>query len=201
MTITNPNPTVRFPLPAMPSPVSRTVAVIGAGAAGLSAALELRREGHSVVVYERDNQIGGTWAYTPETETDPMGIDPYRKVVHTSLYASLRTNLPREVMGFRVYPFVASRKPGRDQRRFPGHGEVLEYLRDFAQEFQLGELVRFGQEVCHVGLVEDRKWVVKSRKTNGEDGESEVYDAVVVCNGHYSEPRIAEIPGKCVTNG
>jgi len=26
-------------------------------------------------------------------------------------------------------------------------------------------------------------------------GEEEVYDAVVVCNGHYTEPRIAVIPG------
>lgn len=35
-----------------------------------------------------------------------------------------------------------------------------------------------------------------SRKL-GEKGEQdeEVYDAVVVCNGHYSEPRVASIPG------
>ncbi|KAL0324441.1 UNVERIFIED_CONTAM: Flavin-containing monooxygenase FMO GS-OX-like 5 [Sesamum calycinum] len=193
----NPNPVLHFRLPAMPSTVSRNVAVIGAGAAGLCAALELRREGHKVVIYEKENQIGGTWAYTPEIETDPIGLDPTRNIVQSSLYASLRTNLPREVMGFRVYPFVASRKPGRDGRRFPGHGEVLEYLRDFAEEFRLGELVRFGSEVWHVGLVEDRKWMVRSRKRSGSEGnkDDEVYDAVVVCNGHYTEPRIAEIPG------
>ncbi|KAK4389453.1 Flavin-containing monooxygenase FMO GS-OX-like 4 [Sesamum angolense] len=200
MAIPNPNPNsvLHFRLPAMPSPVSRNVAVIGAGAAGLCAALELRRDGHKVVVYEKENQIGGTWAYTPEIETDPIGLDPTRNIVQSSLYASLRTNLPREVMGFRVYPFVASRKPGRDGRRFPGHGEVLEYLRDFAEEFRLGELVRFGSEVWHVGLVEDRKWMVRSRKRSGSEGnkDDEVYDAVVVCNGHYTEPRIAEIPAE-----
>ena len=27
----------------------------------------------------------------------------------------------------------------------------------------------------------------------GED--EEIYDGVVVCNGHYIEPRVAEIPG------
>ncbi|KAL6550199.1 hypothetical protein OROMI_020687 [Orobanche minor] len=179
----------------MPALVSRTVAVIGAGAAGLSAALELRREGHSVIVYEREAQIGGTWAYTPEIEPDLMGLDPSRKVIHSSLYASLRTNLPRETMGFRVYPFVASGKFGRDPRRFPGHNEVLEYLRDFADEFRLGELVNFGREVLHVRLGDHRKWIVRSQKGNGEDGNNEVYDAVVVCNGHYTEPRIAEISG------
>nr|BDH72886.1 marasmin synthase 2 [Tulbaghia violacea] len=197
MVTPSPNQTFSFPLSAMPSLISRNVAVIGAGAAGLCAALELRGEGHNVVVYERENQIGGTWAYTPETESDPIGLDPKRKVVHSSVYASLRTNLPRENMGFRIYPFVASGKPGRDPRRYPSHREVWEYLRDFAEEFRLGELVRFGREVWHVGLVEDRKWVVKSRDRNGGegDGDSEVYDAVVICNGHYTEPRIAEIPG------
>lgn len=118
----------------MSSTVSKTVAVIGAGAAGLCAALELRREGHKVVIYERDTHVGGTWHYTPETETDPT-----QKVIHSSLYASLRTNLPREIMGFRVYPFL---KPGKDPRRFPGHAEVKDYLTDFAQEFHLEELIR-----------------------------------------------------------
>lgn len=196
MTIPNPIPALHFPVPAMPSTISRTVAVIGSGAAGLCAALELRREGHVVVVYERQDKIGGTWVYTPETETDPVGIDPTRKVVHSSIYASLRTNLPREVMGFRVYPFGASGKQGRDQRRFPAHEEVLEYLRDFAEEFELEEMVRFGREVSHVGMAaDDRRWVVKSKRRDGGDGVDEVYDAVVVCNGHYSEPRIADLPG------
>lgn len=122
----------------MPTPVCRTVAVIGAGAAGLCAALELRREGHQVVVYEREEQIGGTWVYTPEAETDPMGFDPARKVVHSSLYSSLRTNLPREAMGYRVYPFVASGKPGRDSRRYPGHAEVLAYFEGFCSRVWAG---------------------------------------------------------------
>ncbi|XP_051121808.1 flavin-containing monooxygenase FMO GS-OX-like 4 [Andrographis paniculata] len=187
---------IQIPVSTMPSPVSRSVAVIGAGAAGLCAALELRKEGHQVVVYEREDQIGGTWVYTPETESDPMSLHPARKLVHTSLYASLRTNLPREVMGFRQYPFMASKKPGRDSRRFPGHEEVLEYLKDFSQVFGLGDLVRFGREVWHVELVEDRKWIVRSRiRDDGGDDDSEVYDAVVICNGHYTEPRVAELPG------
>jgi glutamate synthase (NADPH/NADH) small chain len=37
----------------------RTVAVIGAGPAGLAAAQQLRRAGHSVIVYERDEAGGG----------------------------------------------------------------------------------------------------------------------------------------------
>ncbi|PSR91572.1 Flavin-containing monooxygenase FMO GS-OX-like [Actinidia chinensis var. chinensis] len=178
-----------FTAPPMSLRTALNVAVIGAGAAGLVAARELRREGHSVVVFERENRLGGTWVYDPKTESDPIGLDPSRTVAQSSLYASLRTNLPRETMGFRDYPFAAST---RDPRRFPGHGEVLEYLNDFANEFGLTELVRLGTEVKRVGL-EGGKWRVRSRC--GEDFLDEIYDAAVVCNGHYSEPRIAEIPG------
>lgn len=181
---------------------SLEVAVIGAGAAGLVAARELSRQGHKVVVFERSKEIGGTWLYTPAVESDPLGLDPHRKMVHSSLYASLRTNLPRESMGFRDYPFVARNEEGRDQRRFPVHREVLLYLRDFTREFGLTGLVRFETEVLDVDLIEEGRWMVRSRRVrmNGYDDadvadENNVYDGVVICSGHYTEPRIAEFPG------
>eukprot|EP00261_Vitis_vinifera_P014134 XP_003631439.2 PREDICTED: flavin-containing monooxygenase FMO GS-OX-like 3 [Vitis vinifera] len=194
-----PPPTLLYYLPMAPSISlfkSRDVAVIGAGAAGLVAARELRREGHKVVVFERERQVGGTWVYTPTVETDPLGSDPSRHIVHSSLYASLRTNLPREVMGFLDYPFVSTGEPHRDPRRFPGHREVSLYLKDFAVGFGLNELIRFETEVVYAGLVEDEKWRVKSRSGNDAAIDvEEIFDAVVVCNGHYTEPRLAEIPG------
>ncbi|KAF3448375.1 hypothetical protein FNV43_RR09088 [Rhamnella rubrinervis] len=174
----------------------RHVAVIGAGASGLVAARELRREGHTVVVFERGEQVGGVWVYTPEVESDPLGLDPHREVVHSSLYQSLRTNLPREVMGFRDYPFVVKEDDeDRDPRRFPGHREVLKYLQDFAREFGINKLVRLETEVIYVGMVEGGKWKVKSRRRYGESVEEEYFDAVVVCVGHYWQPLIAQIPG------
>ncbi|OWM88389.1 hypothetical protein CDL15_Pgr003801 [Punica granatum] len=192
-----------LPKPCTPCK-SRHGAVIGAGAAGLVAARELRRESHSVVVYERESQVGGTWIYMAETEPDLLGLDPDRTVVHSSLYRSLRTNLPREVMGFGDYPFVARQEWSGDPRRFPGHAEVLAYLKGFAREFGIEEMVRFEREVVKVSLLEANdggncKWRVKSRKkssgTCSGDEEDEIFDAVVVCNGHYTEPRVAEILG------
>ncbi|MQM09976.1 hypothetical protein Taro_042863 [Colocasia esculenta] len=193
--------------PVSPSPLllppraprcARSVAVIGAGAAGLVAARELRREGFSVVVFERLGTVGGTWVYDADVESDPMGTDPSRAVVHSSLYESLRTNLPRECMGFLGYPLVSRDGEGRDPRRFPGHREVLRYLEDFARDFDLYGLVRLGTEVMEVEMAEGGGWAVRTRQVTGESDAgctSEVYDGVVVCNGHYTEPRIAEIPG------
>ncbi|XVE65044.1 hypothetical protein DITRI_Ditri07aG0150500 [Diplodiscus trichospermus] len=191
---------------------SRRVAVIGAGAAGLVAARELRREGHSVVVFERGSEVGGRWVYTPRVETDPLGLDPNRPIVHTSLYSSLRTNLPREVMGFTDFPFVARPGENRAPRMYPGHREVLMYLKDFAREFGIEEMVRFEREVVKVEMLEKGKWKVRSKKTSSFTNENndsidiinkseaefddEIYDAVVVCNGRHTEPCIAEIPVK-----
>ena len=41
----------------------KTIAIIGSGPAGLAAAQQLNRVGHSVVVFERDDQIGGLLRY------------------------------------------------------------------------------------------------------------------------------------------
>ncbi|MEU3195977.1 MULTISPECIES: glutamate synthase subunit beta [unclassified Streptomyces] len=53
-----------FAPPAPPDRLSgRTVAVIGSGPAGLAAAQQLTRAGHTVAVYERDDRVGGLMRY------------------------------------------------------------------------------------------------------------------------------------------
>ncbi|PAN49125.2 hypothetical protein PAHAL_9G390000 [Panicum hallii] len=175
----------------------RTVAVVGAGAAGLVVARELLRAGLDVVVFEKSARAGGTWAYDPRADADPLGRDPAAPgAVHGSLYASLRTNLPRELMGFSDFP-LAGRVFAGDARAFPGHREVLAFLDAFAEESGVAARVRLRAEVLRVrplGQGQRERWVVAWR---GEDGEvaEEVFDAVVVCNGHWTVPQVAEIGG------
>ena len=60
----------------------RSVAVIGAGPAGLSAAVTLRRRGFAVTVYERRKNIGGLLRYgIPCFKLDKALIDRRRKVL------------------------------------------------------------------------------------------------------------------------
>ena len=100
------------------------VAVIGAGAAGLVCARELTRKGHHVHVYEGGRDVGGLWDYTSDVEDDLLGKKPSRRI-HASIYKSLRTNLPGELMAFRDYPFT-SKGGGRDDwPRYPHHTQVL----------------------------------------------------------------------------
>ena len=100
-------------------------------------------------------------------------------------------------MGFKDYPFVPKDNPDRDPRRFPSHREVLIYLQDFTREFMIDEFVRFEMEVVRVRLVEEEKWKIKSKQRSGKEMGlelDEIFDAVVVCNGHFTEPRVAYIP-------
>ncbi len=63
------------PLP----PIKRTgkkVAIIGSGPAGLAAAQQLRREGHSVVIFEKDKKIGGLLRYgIPDFKLEKTVLD------------------------------------------------------------------------------------------------------------------------------
>lgn len=174
------------------------VAVVGAGAAGLVAARELLREGHAVAVFEKSGRAGGTWAYDPRADADPLGRDPASPgavTVHGSLYASLRTNLPRELMGFSDFP-MAGRTFAGDPRAFPGHREVLAFLDAFAEESGVAACVRLRAEVLRVAppVGQGERWAVAWRRKDGEVAE-EVFDAVVVCNGHCTVPRVPKIRG------
>ena len=158
------------------------VAVIGAGAAGLVTAHELAVEGHRITVFEQSRQVGGLWNYTDAVEDDLLGQRPSRRI-HSSLYASMRVNLPRDLMAFEGYTFDDAGGGRDDWPRFPCHGRVLEYLNRFAADTGVGDRIRLGHQVRRV--IREGDWRV--------DGER--FDAVAVCNGHFSEPRVPEIPG------
>jgi glutamate synthase (NADPH/NADH) small chain len=54
----------------------KKIAIIGSGPAGLAAAQQLRRSGHTVVVYEKDNRIGGLLRYgIPDFKIEKQVVD------------------------------------------------------------------------------------------------------------------------------
>jgi cation diffusion facilitator CzcD-associated flavoprotein CzcO len=120
-------------------PSSKKVCVVGAGMSGLVSARELRREGHDVTVMEQSDGVGGQWLYDARTDaSDPLGVAG----VHSSIYASLRLNTPRESMDFSDFPFYPSSDRTGDARRYPGHAEFLRFIRDFCDAFELMDVVR-----------------------------------------------------------
>ncbi|GAX79854.1 hypothetical protein CEUSTIGMA_g7294.t1 [Chlamydomonas eustigma] len=201
-----------------------SVAVIGAGAAGLAAARELLREGHKVTVLEQNSRLGGVWVFDERVEKDDLlGQNSKRGKVHSSMYRHLRTNLPRELMGFSDFPFIPELLGSRsvDARRFCSHTEVLNYLEAFADYFKVKDCIRFNNTVLNVrqlftstdrtgtsnNIMPWQRWVVTSECEGSDIGVTEShmiteeYDAVVICNGHNSEPSLPDIKGMDMFTG
>jgi hypothetical protein len=163
------------------------VAVIGAGPAGLVSAREVIRHGCEVVVFEAADQIGGVWVYNERVEDDPLGQSS-AQAIRCSLYDSLRTNIPRDLMAFLDYTFD-SKGGGNDMwPRFPHHTKVLEYLKNFSDHYALAPHIRLSAEVHRIEKSSEG-WTVHSR------GLDERFDAVIICNGHYARPRVPTLPG------
>jgi glutamate synthase (NADPH/NADH) small chain len=66
-----------------PVVTGRTVAIVGSGPAGLAAAQQLARAGHSVTVYERDDRVGGLLRYgIPDFKFDKAALDRRLEQLH-----------------------------------------------------------------------------------------------------------------------
>jgi hypothetical protein len=64
---------------------------------------------------------------------------------------------------------------------------------------------RLPEQVTHYGPLQRPRWEVVTRPASSPSECSEsvpssvnTFDAVVICNGHYSQPKLAEIKGEIV---
>ena len=173
-------------------PTPRSVAVIGAGAGGLVTARELLRRGHHVTIFERLSSPGGVWIYHNDNDdhdhdqdhdqdhghpgSDPSDPPTSAPHPHAVVYASLRTNLPRELMGYLDFPFTPDVMGSKsvDPRRFPTHAEVRAYLDAYAERHALHRHWSLETEVLAVEPVDlhpraERGWIVDVRHGGGSD--------------------------------
>ncbi|XP_014676296.1 PREDICTED: flavin-containing monooxygenase FMO GS-OX4-like [Priapulus caudatus] len=177
------------------------VAVIGAGPSGLIAArmLASRPQDFDFEVYERGHNIGGTWVYTERTGLTEDGFP-----VHSSIYKNLITNLPTDVMEFPDFPFPS------DSKKFIHWKEVQDYIFAYADHFNLRKHVQLNTDVTSVKRITPNpvssgdahqspnrpQWSVRTTALQGEGSEEKVFDAVLVCSGHFSVPQYPDIPGQ-----
>ncbi|XP_037949841.1 senecionine N-oxygenase-like [Teleopsis dalmanni] len=157
--------------------VTNRVCIIGAGTAGLCALKNSIEHGMQATAYEQCDQIGGTWVYYEPTENEEHEDD-----VQSSMYKDLRTNLPKEVMGFADYDFPESVKES-----YITCGEVLTFLQSYAKHFNLGSHIKLRHEIIRVRPRRDI-WEVLIKDMATDQYFIEYFDFVFVCNGHYTKP-------------
>uniref|UniRef100_A0A182NVD0 Flavin-containing monooxygenase n=1 Tax=Anopheles dirus TaxID=7168 RepID=A0A182NVD0_9DIPT len=160
--------------------------IIGAGSSGICAAKAVLDAGGHSTIYERSHQIGGTWVYTDEVGTDRYGLP-----VHTSMYQGLKTNLPKEIMGFPDFEM-----PAQDAS-YVRSDEVLQFIRDYSDHYGVTERIAFEHLVEEVKPAPDGfdAWIVTVRRLTDGTVVTETFDFVLVCNGHYHTPHRPAYPG------
>ncbi|XP_026876750.2 flavin-containing monooxygenase FMO GS-OX-like 4 [Electrophorus electricus] len=169
------------------------VAIVGAGAAGLCVARHVSSRSTTFdppVVYEITDHVGGTWFYE-----ERVGIHDNGHPVHSSMYRDLRTNLPKEVMMFPDYPFDAQLPS------FLSHRDILQYLQKYCKRHAITPYIKFNTVVEEVKPISMETveggavtWEVISRGTYGGQN-TQTFDSVFICSGHYSTPHLPSIPG------
>ena len=101
----------------------QTVAIIGAGVAGLSTARSLTARGLQCTLFERNKKLGGVWS---------DGYLNFGVQVQKELYEFPDWPLPEGTEDFTKGPVVQA------------------YLEDFARRFGIFDAIRFGVEVERV---------------------------------------------------
>eukprot|EP01038_Epipyxis_sp_PR26KG_P005865 gene5865-8089_t len=172
----------------------KKVAIIGAGASGLITAKVMRDRGFNVVIFEKNNEIGGVWNYKSQS-----GV----------MYDSLRTNLPKEIMSFNYeYQFDENKSHSHS---FVTHNDVQNYLLQFTEQENLESIIefnsvvenieyRYGQwEVSILQKTKQIEFVIQQSNMDIQQSKNYMkvnyFDAVLICNGHFNKPYQPKVEG------
>lgn len=138
----------------------------------------LTEQGVAAEGFEKGSDIGGLWRYENDSGT-------------SSAYRSLHIDSSRRSIGFTDFPVPEGRPD------YLSHEQVLGWLEDYAGRFDLRRHFRFRTEVIEAtpaagGTTHaDAAWLVRTG-----DGQTRPYRALLVANGHLSEPRMPDFPGE-----
>jgi cation diffusion facilitator CzcD-associated flavoprotein CzcO len=153
--------------PAAPTPAAThvRVAIIGAGFAGIGAAIALSRTGErSFVVLERGDRVGGTW--------------------RDNAYPGVACDVPSHLYS---YSFL----PNPDWSHVFARGdEIRSYLERAVDGDALRGHVRFATAMT--GMLWDDEWAVWRIQTTGGPLTA---DAVILAAGRLTEPKLPDVPG------
>ena len=154
----------------------KRVCVIGAGPSGITAAKNCLQFGLEVVVFEKNDKVGGNWVFNAKTG-------------HSSVYENTHLISSKSWSGFEDYPMPDSYPD------YPSHLQLQSYFENYAKDFQVMPKIRFDHTVLQVLLDDDQRWQIKYQDQSGAQ-QIEVFDYLMVANGHHNEPKYPSYPGE-----
>lgn len=140
-------------------------AIIGAGMAGILAAIKLKERGEDFVVFEKADRIGGTW--------------------RENRYPGLTCDVP-------AHAYTYSFEPYPDWKaNFAEGAEIQNYFEMVTEKHGIRDNIRFGCEVVSVDWDDARHiWTITT--SSGETHEAEV---VIAASGVLHHPKMPDIEG------
>jgi len=142
------------------------IAIVGAGFAGIGAAIRLLQAGiDSFTIFERAPEIGGTW--------------------RDNSYPGAACDVPSH-----AYSLSFEQNPGWTQRFSPS-AEIQAYLLGLVEKWGLRSKLRLGTEIVAARFDEEEgQWALETSR-----GESTTARVVVSCVGGLVDPALPEIEG------
>ena len=110
------------------SEAKKRVCVIGAGPSGIAAAKNCLESGLDVVVFEKNDKVGGNWVFNAKTG-------------HSSVYENTHIISSKTWSVYEDFPMPA------DYPDYPSHAQLQAYFESYARHFGVYERIRFGTEV------------------------------------------------------
>ncbi|MFZ2175017.1 MAG: NAD(P)/FAD-dependent oxidoreductase [Rhodococcus sp. (in: high G+C Gram-positive bacteria)] len=148
-----------------------TIAIIGAGVAGLCSAKLLTEFGFEVTVFDSTPDVGGVWS-------------------RTRRYPGVTTQNNKGTYAFSDFP-MPSTFP-----EWPTGEQVQQYLADYSRHFALDHRIRLGCEVVAADLDENAgRWKIQVRETDTGSVTEAQFDQLIVANGIFCDPFVPEYPG------
>jgi len=146
-----------------------SVGIVGAGMSGIIAAHRLRQAGVEVVVFEKNDDVGGTWL-----END---------------YPGCRVDIQNH-----FYSYATAQTPDWPQYHSP-QPVLLEYFRTCIERFGVADCIRYSTEVLGARWDEaECAWLVET-STAGGASEQHRLDALVCATGQLNRPLMPDIKG------
>lgn len=154
----------------VPIPATTSVAIIGAGLAGMIAAFAAADAGVAYEIFDRNDEVGGTWL----TTTYPgIGVDT------PSAYYSLSREVNPDWTSY-----------------YPQGAEYQAYLVSLADKYRLRDHIRFGTEVESLTWEEDRRqWRIETADRDGHRRISH-HRVVITAAGYLNRPRWPDVRGR-----
>jgi 4-hydroxyacetophenone monooxygenase len=161
------NRDVQWSTPSV-SPNGFKVLIIGAGFAGICAAIKLQALGIAYEVVEKNSDIGGTWF---DNNYPDAGVDT-----------------PNH---FYSYSFAPNTKW---KHYFSKRSDIWQYARDVAEKFNIISHIRFSTEVTTMKWnVESQTWTATI--TNSAQTKDEEFSAVITAVGQLNRANLAPARG------